>query len=94
MSLPRRNDIAFRSLQPPRGAAPSPRHQPTRSPESWSGDPLGHVPALSINIVAGLLGTYVGGVSMPDKLYGFMVIVVDVATFTVLAGWVAFRNRS
>ena len=49
--------------------------------------------ALPINIVAGLLGMNVGGIPMADKPYGFMVIVAIVVTFTVLAGWIAFRNR-
>ncbi len=49
--------------------------------------------ALPINIVAGLLGMNVGGIPMAEKPYGFMVIVAIVVTFTVLAGWLAFRNR-
>ena len=49
--------------------------------------------ALPINIVAGLLGMNVGGVPMADKPYGFIVIVGIVVTFTLLAGWLAFRNR-
>jgi zinc transporter len=49
--------------------------------------------ALPINIVAGLLGMNVGGIPMADKPYGFLVIVAIVVSFTVLAGWLAFRNR-
>jgi zinc transporter len=49
--------------------------------------------ALPINIVAGLMGMNVGGVPMADKPYGFGAIVAIVITFTLLAGWVAFRNR-
>ena len=49
--------------------------------------------ALPINIVAGLLGMNVGGIPMADKPYGFIVIVGIVVTFTLLAGWLAFRNR-
>ncbi len=49
--------------------------------------------ALPINIVAGLLGMNVGGIPMAEKPYGFIVIVAIVVTFTVLAGWLAFRNR-
>jgi zinc transporter len=49
--------------------------------------------ALPINIVAGLLGMNVGGIPLAESPHGFLVIVLVIATFTVLAGWLAFRRR-
>ncbi|TAL26706.1 MAG: magnesium transporter CorA [Aquabacterium sp.] len=49
--------------------------------------------ALPINIVAGLLGMNVGGIPLADSRHGFLAIVLIVVTFTVLAGWLAFRKR-
>lgn len=49
--------------------------------------------ALPINIVAGLLGMNVGGIPLAESKHGFLVIVLIVVTFTVLAGWLAFRKR-
>jgi zinc transporter len=49
--------------------------------------------ALPINIVAGLLGMNVGGIPLAQSPHGFFVVVAIVATFTVLAGWIAFRRR-
>ncbi len=49
--------------------------------------------ALPINIVAGLLGMNVGGIPLAQDAHGFIVIVAVVLTFTVLAGWLAFRKR-
>jgi len=49
--------------------------------------------ALPINIVAGLLGMNVGGIPLADNPHGFYVIVAIIVTFTVLAGWLAFRKR-
>ncbi len=50
--------------------------------------------ALPINIVAGLLGMNVGGIPLAAAPHGFLVIVVIVITFTLLAGWIAFRRRN
>lgn len=49
--------------------------------------------ALPINIVAGLLGMNVGGIPLAESRHGFLVIVGVIATFTVLAGWFAFRKK-
>jgi zinc transporter len=49
--------------------------------------------ALPINIVAGLLGMNVGGIPLAQEPHGFMIIVCIVVSFTVLAGWLAFRKR-
>ena len=49
--------------------------------------------ALPINIVAGLLGMNVGGIPLAQNPNGFVWIAVVVMTFTVLAGWLAFRRR-
>jgi zinc transporter len=49
--------------------------------------------ALPINIVAGLLGMNVGGIPMSQDPEGFLWIVAIIVTFTVLAGWWAFRRR-
>ncbi|GGC94702.1 transporter [Undibacterium terreum] len=49
--------------------------------------------ALPINIIAGLLGMNVGGVPLAQHPAGFWIVVAIVATFTVIAGWLAFRKR-
>jgi zinc transporter len=49
--------------------------------------------ALPINIVAGLLGMNVGGIPLAQNANGFIWIVAIVTTFTVIAGWWAFRRR-
>jgi zinc transporter len=49
--------------------------------------------ALPINIIAGLLGMNVGGIPLAQEPHGFLVVVVIVASFTVIAGWLAFRRQ-
>jgi zinc transporter len=49
--------------------------------------------ALPINIIAGLLGMNVGGIPLADSPHGFLIIALIVLTFTVVAGWLAFRRR-
>ncbi|MDE2428628.1 MAG: transporter [Burkholderiales bacterium] len=49
--------------------------------------------ALPINIIAGLLGMNVGGIPLAQHEYGFWIIVAIVATFTVIAGRLAFRKN-
>ena len=49
--------------------------------------------ALPINIITGLLGMNVGGVPLAQHAHGFWIVVGIVATFTLAAGWVAFRKR-
>jgi zinc transporter len=49
--------------------------------------------ALPINIIAGLLGMNVGGIPLAENKHGFFIIVAIVITFTVVAGWLAFRRR-
>jgi zinc transporter len=49
--------------------------------------------ALPINIIAGLFGMNVGGVPLAQYPHGFWIVVGIVATFAVVAGWLAFRNR-
>ena len=46
-----------------------------------------------INIIAGLLGMNAGGVPLAQHAHGFWIVVGIDATFTVGAGWVAFRKR-
>jgi len=48
--------------------------------------------ALPINIIAGLLGMNVGGIPLADHPHGFWIIFLIVLTFTVVAGWLAFRG--
>ena len=48
---------------------------------------------LPINIIAGLLGMNVGGIPLADSPHGFLVIELIVLSFTVVAGWLAFRRR-
>ncbi|GGY04466.1 transporter [Paludibacterium paludis] len=49
--------------------------------------------ALPINIVAGFFGMNVGGVPLAQHPHGFWVLVVLVATFTLIAGVWAFRKN-
>jgi zinc transporter len=49
--------------------------------------------ALPINIIAGLMGMNVGGIPLAQSEHGFLVVVVIVASFTVIAGWLAFRRQ-
>ena len=49
--------------------------------------------ALPINIVAGLLGMNVGGIPLAQDPHGFLAIVAIIVSFTVLAGWLAFRRK-
>ncbi|WP_343729307.1 transporter [Duganella sp.] len=49
--------------------------------------------ALPINIIAGLLGMNVGGIPLAESKHGFLIVVVIVASFTVIAGWLAFRRQ-
>ena len=49
--------------------------------------------ALSMNIIAGLFGMNVGGVPLAQNEHGFAIVAVVVATFTAVAGWLAFRRR-
>ena len=49
--------------------------------------------ALPINIVAGLLGMNVGGIPLAQNPEGFLWIVAIVVTFTIIAGWWAFRRK-
>jgi zinc transporter len=49
--------------------------------------------ALPINIIAGLLGMNVGGIPLAESAHGFLVVVLIVVTFTLVAGWLAFRKR-
>lgn len=50
--------------------------------------------ALPINIIAGLLGMNVGGVPLAQHENGFWIVVAIVATFTVIAGWLAFKKNN
>jgi zinc transporter len=49
--------------------------------------------ALPINIIAGLFGMNVGGVPLAENPLGFLTIVMVVITFTLVAGWFAFRKK-
>jgi zinc transporter len=49
--------------------------------------------ALPINIIAGLLGMNVGGIPLANNPHGFLVVALIVLSFTVVAGWLAFRRR-
>lgn len=48
--------------------------------------------ALPINIIAGLLGMNVGGIPLAQHEHGFLIVVLIVASFTVIAGLWAFRK--
>lgn len=49
--------------------------------------------ALPINIMAGLFGMNVGGIPLAQDAHGFYIIVAIIISFTVLAGWLAFRRK-
>lgn len=49
--------------------------------------------ALRINIIAGLPGMNVGGIPLADSQHGFLIVALIVLSFTVVAGWLAFRRR-
>lgn len=49
--------------------------------------------ALPINILAGLFGMNVGGIPLAEDGNGFWSVVAIVATFTVVAAWIAFRKK-
>ena len=48
--------------------------------------------ALPINIIAGLMGMNVGGIPLAEHSYGFWIVVAIIMTFSVFAGWFAFRQ--
>ena len=52
-----------------------------------------NVLALPINIIAGLLGMNVGGIPLAQSPHGFLIEVLVVASFTLVAAWFAFRRR-
>jgi zinc transporter len=49
--------------------------------------------ALPINIIAGLLGMNVGGIPLAEHPHGFWIVVAIIMTFTVIAGWLAFKRQ-
>lgn len=49
--------------------------------------------ALPINITTGFFGMNVGGVPLAEHRHGFVLVVLMVAAFTGLAGWLAFRRK-
>jgi zinc transporter len=49
--------------------------------------------ALPINIIAGLLGMNVGGIPLAQHPAGFWIVVAIIASFTAVAGWVAFAKQ-
>lgn len=49
--------------------------------------------ALPINITTGFFGMNVGGIPFADYQAGFFIVVLLVAVFTAIAGWIAFRRR-
>ncbi|MBA4821031.1 transporter [Pantoea ananatis] len=50
--------------------------------------------ALPINIVAGFFGMNVGGIPLAANPHGFLLLVLIVLAFTLLAGWLALRRPS
>jgi zinc transporter len=48
--------------------------------------------ALPINIIAGLFGMNVGGIPLAQSEHGFWIVVAIIGTFSVVAGWVAYRQ--
>jgi len=48
--------------------------------------------ALPINITTGFFGMNVGGIPFAEMEYGFAAVVLIVAAFTAIAGWLAFRR--
>lgn len=51
------------------------------------------VMALPFNVIGGLFGMNVGGIPFGDHPHGFAYVVLIVAVFTVVIGFLAFRNR-
>jgi zinc transporter len=49
--------------------------------------------ALPINIVAGFFGMNVGGIPLASNHHGFILLVLLVGSFTLIAGYLAFRRR-
>ncbi len=49
--------------------------------------------ALPINMIAGLMGMNVGGIPFAQNELGFWIIVAIVVSFTIVAGWIAFRDK-
>ncbi|MBL0726163.1 transporter [Piscinibacter sp. HJYY11] len=49
--------------------------------------------ALPINITTGFFGMNVGGIPFAEHTAGFVLVVLLVAVFTAVAGWLAFRRR-
>ena len=49
--------------------------------------------ALPINIIAGLFGMNVGGIPLAESAHGFLVVVLIVVSFTLVAGGFALRKR-
>jgi zinc transporter len=49
--------------------------------------------ALPINIITGLMGMNVGGVPLAQNDEGFWIIVAIIASFTVVAAWLAFKPK-
>ena len=48
---------------------------------------------LPINIISGLFGMNVGGIPLAEAHDGFWIVVALVASLTLAAAWVAFRDR-
>lgn len=48
---------------------------------------------LPINIISGMLGMNVGGIPLAESHDGFWIVVCIVVSFTMIAGWFAFRER-
>ena len=48
--------------------------------------------ALPINITTGFFGMNVGGIPFAEFAHGFLTVVLIVALFTAIAGWLAFRR--
>jgi len=48
--------------------------------------------ALPINMIAGLMGMNVGGIPWSEHPYGFWLVVAVVVSFTVIAGFIAYRH--
>jgi zinc transporter len=49
--------------------------------------------ALPINITAGFFGMNVGGIPFAENTHGFLLVVLIVAVFTLVAAWLAFRRK-
>jgi zinc transporter len=42
--------------------------------------------------MAGLFGMNVGGIPLAEHAHGFWIVVAIIATFTVIAAWLAFKG--